>query len=111
MAADQFGKAPLERGGARAEQAVMAAENIDGRLIDRGEIVSQEMGRERGMIIHVALAIDIPDVRALAAHEGDGRIDDPVRRADAARDVRAIAGEQGRDWLRGSGSHVGTLFL
>ena len=49
-----------------------------------GEIVPQEIGREAGVIIDVPTALHVPDVGTLSAREHQRRLDNPVRRTDAA---------------------------
>ena len=90
MGADQFGQLAFQPRGTGAEQAVAARQGQRGGLVHGAEIMAQEIGREARMIIHIALARGVPQMRALALHEGDGRIDAAVDRRDAARNEAAI---------------------
>ena len=89
--AQELRQPPFELGRSGAEQTRAAAQRFDDGLIDGRKIMAEKMRRKGRVIIDVALAVDVPEIRATPLREADRRVDDPIGRADAARNVGAVA--------------------
>lgn len=90
-----FGEFALLAGGAGAKVGKAVAERGGDGGVHVGVVVPEDIGRETEVIIDVVVAVEIPDVRALAARERDAGIGAAVERGEAAGNPLFVAAEDG----------------